>query len=122
MRPTFKNDDVVVDINNFWAMQALGFEDILAPGDGINPTDVADDIYTFVERKGDISGKICSWIGDINNMCFSWIQAAFGSLPSLAPHISPQALEIPAHDSGQEDCIAELGQACLAARKQKLCA
>ena len=41
-----------------------------------HPCQVLSDIYTFVERKGDISGKICSWIGDINNMCFSWIQAA----------------------------------------------
>ena len=41
-----------------------------------HPCQVLSDIYTFVERKGDISGKIVAWIGDINNMCFSWIQAS----------------------------------------------
>jgi ornithine carbamoyltransferase len=34
------------------------------------------DIQTFVEQRGDIAGKIVCWIGDGNNMCQSYINAA----------------------------------------------
>jgi ornithine carbamoyltransferase len=34
------------------------------------------DIFTFVERHGSISGKTIAWIGDSNNVCNTWLQAA----------------------------------------------
>jgi ornithine carbamoyltransferase len=37
---------------------------------------VLADIYTFIEQRGDISGKVVAWVGDGNNMCNTWIQAA----------------------------------------------
>ena len=41
-----------------------------------HPCQVLADIYTFVENRGPIEGKAIAWIGDGNNMCNTWIQAA----------------------------------------------
>jgi ornithine carbamoyltransferase len=37
---------------------------------------VLADIYTFLEHRGPIAGRTVAWIGDGNNMCNTWIQAA----------------------------------------------
>jgi ornithine carbamoyltransferase len=41
-----------------------------------HPCQVLADIYTYVEQRGDIAGKVVAWVGDGNNMCNTWIQAA----------------------------------------------
>ena len=41
-----------------------------------HPCQVLADIYTFIEHRGSIAGKSVAWIGDGNNMCNTWIQAA----------------------------------------------
>ena len=41
-----------------------------------HPCQVLADIYTFAEHRGTIAGKTVAWIGDANNMCNTWIQAA----------------------------------------------
>ena len=41
-----------------------------------HPCQVLADIYTFVENRGAIGGKTIAWVGDGNNMCNTWIQAA----------------------------------------------
>jgi ornithine carbamoyltransferase len=41
-----------------------------------HPCQVAADIYTYIEHRGPIGGKTVAWIGDANNMCSTWIQAA----------------------------------------------
>lgn len=41
-----------------------------------HPCQLLADIQTFVERRGDISGRIAAWVGDGNNVCHSWIEAA----------------------------------------------
>jgi len=41
-----------------------------------HPCQLLADIQTFVEHKGDISGKTVAWIGDGNNMCHSWMNAS----------------------------------------------
>ena len=41
-----------------------------------HPCQLLADIQTFVEHRGDISGKTVAWIGDGNNMCHSYIHAA----------------------------------------------
>ncbi|HXN16458.1 MAG TPA: ornithine carbamoyltransferase, partial [Usitatibacter sp.] len=41
-----------------------------------HPCQVLADIYTFVEYRGPISGRTVAWVGDGNNMCNTWIQAA----------------------------------------------
>ncbi len=41
-----------------------------------HPCQVLADVFTYIEHRGDISGKKVAWIGDANNMLYSWLQAA----------------------------------------------
>ena len=41
-----------------------------------HPCQVLADIFTYVEHRGSITGKTVAWIGDANNMLYSWLQAA----------------------------------------------
>ena len=44
--------------------------------DAYHPCQLLADIQTFFEHRGDIAGKTACWIGDGNNMCQSYINAA----------------------------------------------
>jgi ornithine carbamoyltransferase len=41
-----------------------------------HPCQILADLYTFIESRGAIKGKTVAWIGDSNNVCNTWIQAA----------------------------------------------
>ena len=41
-----------------------------------HPCQILADIFTFIEHRGSISGKTVAWIGDSNNVCNTWLQAA----------------------------------------------
>ena len=41
-----------------------------------HPCQILADIFTFIEHRGCIQGKTVAWIGDSNNMCNTWLQAA----------------------------------------------
>ena len=41
-----------------------------------HPCQVFADVFTFIEHRGSIKGKTVTWIGDANNMLYSWLQAA----------------------------------------------
>jgi len=41
-----------------------------------HPCQILADIYTYIEQRGSIQGKTVAWIGDSNNMCNTWLQAA----------------------------------------------
>ena len=41
-----------------------------------HPCQVLADIFTYLDHRGTIRGKTVSWIGDANNMLYSWLQAA----------------------------------------------
>jgi ornithine carbamoyltransferase len=41
-----------------------------------HPCQVLADVFTFIEHRGAIAGKTVAWIGDANNMLYSWLQAA----------------------------------------------
>ncbi|MEQ1525209.1 MAG: ornithine carbamoyltransferase [Gallionella sp.] len=41
-----------------------------------HPCQILADIYTYIEQRGSIKGKTVAWIGDSNNMCNTWLQAA----------------------------------------------
>ena len=41
-----------------------------------HPCQLLADMQTYHEQRGDISGKTVAWIGDGNNMCHSYINAA----------------------------------------------
>ncbi len=48
-----------------------------------HPCQILADIYTFIEHRGPIQGKTVAWIGDSNNVCNTWLQAAEGSSISM---------------------------------------
>jgi ornithine carbamoyltransferase len=41
-----------------------------------HPCQILADVYTFIEHRGAIKGRTVAWIGDSNNVCNTWIQAA----------------------------------------------
>jgi ornithine carbamoyltransferase len=41
-----------------------------------HPCQVLADVFTFIEQRGSIQGATVAWIGDANNMCYAWLQAA----------------------------------------------
>lgn len=44
--------------------------------DDLHPCQLLADMQTFFERRGNIAGKTVAWIGDGNNMCHSYAEAA----------------------------------------------
>jgi ornithine carbamoyltransferase len=41
-----------------------------------HPCQILGDIHTYLEHRGSIRGKTVAWIGDSNNVCNTWLQAA----------------------------------------------
>jgi ornithine carbamoyltransferase len=41
-----------------------------------HPCQILADIFTYIEHRGPIQGKTVAWIGDSNNVCNTWLQAA----------------------------------------------
>ena len=74
-----------------------------------HPCQLLADIQTFFEQRGDIRGKTVAWIGDGNNMCNSYIQAAqrFGFTLRIA---SPPGYE-PALGDTTRDSATKKGSA-----------
>ena len=49
---------------------------INALSDDFHPCQLLADVQTYMEHRGDITGKTVCWVGDGNNMCQSYINAA----------------------------------------------
>ena len=41
-----------------------------------HPCQILADIFTFIEHRGSVAGARIAWIGDSNNVCNTWLQAA----------------------------------------------
>ena len=41
-----------------------------------HPCQILADIYTYIEHRESIRGRTVAWIGDSNNVCYTWLQAA----------------------------------------------
>lgn len=81
-----------------------------------HPCQVLADIFTFVEHRGSIIGKTVAWVGDANNMLYSWLQAAeifnlqinvstpkgYGLNPAL---VSPNNRHYKLFDNPSEACV-----------------
>jgi len=44
--------------------------------DEYHPCQILADLYTYLEHRGSIRGRTVAWIGDSNNVCNTWLQAA----------------------------------------------
>ncbi|MDR2326273.1 MAG: ornithine carbamoyltransferase [Acidovorax sp.] len=51
-----------------------------------HPCQILADIFTFIEHRGSIKGKVVAWVGDGNNMANTWLQAA--DLLGFKVHVS----------------------------------
>ena len=51
-----------------------------------HPCQILADIFTYIEHRGSIQGKVVAWVGDGNNMANTWLQAA--KLLGFTVHVS----------------------------------
>ncbi|WP_295854766.1 ornithine carbamoyltransferase [uncultured Xylophilus sp.] len=51
-----------------------------------HPCQILADIFTYIEHRGSIEGKVVAWVGDGNNMANTWLQAA--ELLGFTVHLS----------------------------------
>ncbi|VFR43687.1 Ornithine carbamoyltransferase [plant metagenome] len=84
-----------------------------------HPCQILADIFTFIEHRGPIQGKTVAWIGDANNMSYTWVQAA--ELLGFRLHVStPPGYELDATRVGgvSEDVLRQFAdprEACAGA-------
>jgi ornithine carbamoyltransferase len=58
-----------------------------------HPCQILADIFTFIEHRGSIDGRVVAWVGDGNNMANTWLQAA--ELLGFTVHVStPSGYEV----------------------------
>ena len=69
-----------------------------------HPCQVMGDIMNFIEKRGSIKGAVVTWIGDANNVLYSWLYAA--SILGFKVHISaPPGYSInPTQVPDNDDC------------------
>jgi ornithine carbamoyltransferase len=41
-----------------------------------HPCQILADVFTYIEHRGSIAGRTVAWVGDGNNVCATWLQAA----------------------------------------------
>ena len=64
-----------------------------------HPCQILADIFTYIEKRGSIKGKTVAWIGDSNNVCNTWLQAA--ELLDFNVHVStPKGYEVEIERAG----------------------
>ncbi|WP_047237529.1 ornithine carbamoyltransferase [Chromobacterium subtsugae] len=75
-----------------------------------HPCQILADIFTYVERHGSIKGKTVAWIGDGNNVCRTWLQAArvLGFKLKVASPLGYELKALDGHHYGSE--LLELTQ------------
>lgn len=58
-----------------------------------HPCQILADLFTFIEHRGSIAGKVVAWVGDGNNMANTWLQAA--EILGFTVHVStPSGYEV----------------------------
>jgi ornithine carbamoyltransferase len=71
-----------------------------------HPCQILADVFTYIEHRGDIRGKIVAWVGDGNNMANTWLQAA--EILGFTVHLStPGGYEVDPRVAGlsSTDCV-----------------
>jgi len=71
-----------------------------------HPCQILADVFTCIERRGPMDGKIVAWVGDGNNMATTWLQAA--DILGFTLHVStPGGYEIDPMVVGlrRDDCL-----------------
>ena len=71
-----------------------------------HPCQILADVFTCIEHRGSIEGKIVAWVGDGNNMAATWLQAA--DVLGFTLHVStPNGYEVDTVAAGvkRRDCF-----------------
>ena len=74
-----------------------------------HPCQILADVFTCIEQRGSMEGKIVAWVGDGNNMANTWLQAA--DILGFTLHVStPNGYEIDPMTVGlrRDDCLKVL--------------
>jgi len=81
-----------------------------------HPCQVLADVFTYIEHRGSIQGKTVAWVGDANNMSYTWIQAArlldFKVHISTPPGYPIDSAAVNAGDQGHFSIYADPMDAC----------
>jgi ornithine carbamoyltransferase len=81
-----------------------------------HPCQILADIYTYIEHRGSIAGKTVAWIGDSNNVCNTWLQAAeifdFNVHVSTPPGYEVEPERAGIYDSGNYESFVDPLDAC----------
>ena len=71
-----------------------------------HPCQILADVFTCIEQRGSMEGKVVAWVGDGNNMAATWLQAA--DILGFTLHLStPRGYEVDAAAAGVKrgDCF-----------------
>jgi ornithine carbamoyltransferase len=71
-----------------------------------HPCQILADLFTWIEHRGDIAGRVVAWVGDGNNMANTWLQAA--DILGFTLHVStPSGYGIDRSVAGltRDDCV-----------------
>ena len=71
-----------------------------------HPCQILADVFTCIEQRGSMEGKVVAWVGDGNNMATTWLQAA--DILGFTLHVStPNGYEIDPMTVGlrRDDCL-----------------
>ncbi len=81
-----------------------------------HPCQILADVYTYIEHRGSIKGRTVAWIGDSNNMLYTWLQAA--ELLEFTVHVSsPPGYEVDTAVAGSSaSCLKAFSDPLEAAR------
>lgn len=81
-----------------------------------HPCQILADIYTYIEHRGSIQGKTVAWIGDSNNVCNTWLQAAevfdFNVHVSTPPGYEVEPERAGLYDTSHYEQFADPMEAC----------
>ena len=81
-----------------------------------HPCQILADICTYIEHRGCVQGRTVAWVGDANNVCNTWLQAAqvldFKINLSTPPGYEVQPELIAGVDDGHFEVFADPLAAC----------
>ncbi len=67
-----------------------------------HPCQILADVFTYVEHRGSIQGRTVAWVGDANNVCATWLQAA--AILDFRMHVAtPPGYEVDPRAAGLAD-------------------
>ena len=81
-----------------------------------HPCQILADVFTYIDHRGPIRGKTVAWIGDSNNVCNTWLQAAvvfdFNLHVSTPPGYEVEPERAGVYDTSHYESFTDPHEAC----------